>query len=146
MSKRPASPALNFFEITNGGSEKAFLRVREACANGWGSMMLMTESGGVYDCVKCDQEIRTRFTEKHWVERYDDIFGFDDDALKRDMIADNKNKAYFLYERPNKKTWSVNIERCVLTKEKLWEGAAISHCVWSKEGKYVELQLKKDID
>ncbi len=75
------------------------LRVRKPKTNTNGSILLVSSRGDLWECVRCFQGNDTRYTEENWIDKYDVIYGFDEDRSREAETARNADELSFVYKR-----------------------------------------------
>ena len=128
-----------------GRHDDVYLTVRKPKHEIRGSMLLTLKGKrGVWDCVRCQESTHEHYTEKEWMNRYDEVFGFNDDSEEAEMIAEHKDfiAAPSKYRAPKDKgDGLINADECVLSAK---TNRRIERAKWSRRRHEVELLLVKE--
>ena len=117
-----------FISILQIPNEKVTLRIRTPQSNTNGSIMLVSTEGAVWECIECCESWTERYTEKHWVEKFQGIYGSLSTEEIRRMKQHNKNESCFKYMRR-------------LSDGKI--DGSIKHSAWDPLGATLELQIEE---
>ncbi len=130
--------------------EKLMLRVREPLPNQNvnGSILLLSERGNAFECVRCFEREKTKYTEYMWYTKLKNVYDEfrDDKDLRRMTKKRNDNPSYFAYARPKDHVYNTNLNYCKLLNHSMMKGATVSRFVWNAAEESMELQFEKVID
>ena len=125
--------------------EVAYLRVRKPEDDIRGSMLLMLEGKrGVWDCMRCQENTHTHYTEANWVKRFEQVYAFDGHRERREMIKENNDFVNMSkYRAPKDADEGLeNADKCLLSKKD--DTMRIAHAEWNRERHEVELLLVQE--
>jgi hypothetical protein len=106
-------------------------------------LMLDGEDGAIYDCVELHEHEVDRYTEKDWVQRYDEVHGFDTPKLRRSMIAENSDENTFQFNiKKDDPFVRRNADKSALSNHKIQK---FNHIAWKHATRELELQFVEKI-
>ena len=114
------------------------LRVRKPKTNTNGSILLVSSRGDLWECVRCFQGNDTRYTEENWIDKYDVIYGFDEDRCREAETARNADELSFAYKRSDRLRQA---DQCRLSAKEPIAHDTITRFVWNATEEALEMQI-----